>query len=332
MTTELTTHTMRQITRSSYGGPSALEMSTVPWPDPEPDRVLVEIKAAAVNPYDVHLMTGTPAIARLTTGLFGPKDPTLGVDFSGVVVAAGSEVDRWKPGDEVFGVLPGTFAEYGLARPDRMARKPAHVRWEEAAAVPLASSTALQSFQKGGGVKPGMNVLINGAAGGIGSQAIQIAKAYGATVTAVCSTRSVELCRELGADHVIDYTKDDYTQTGPYELVLDNVGLRKLRHIARATAEGGTTVMISGPKKTFPILSRMVRMVIGSKFSKRTLAPLLAGYTEEDFEEIRSMLDSGALKPAIHRVVPFEDTAVAMQHQIDGHAQGKTVIAMDEAS
>ena len=241
---------MKAIVYRCYGSPDVLKLEDVEKPTPADDEVLVRVRAASVNPLDWHYMRGTPYIMRLDSGVGTPTSTRMGVDFSGTVEAVGRNVKRFRPGDEVFGGRRGAFAEYVTVREDRaLALKPANVTFEQAAAVPIAAMTALQALRDKGGIQPGQKVLINGASGGVGTFAVQIAKSFGAEVTGVCSTRNLDLVRSLGADHVIDYTKEDFTKSGQrYDLILDNVGNHPLLALRRVLTPGGTMVIVGGSK------------------------------------------------------------------------------------
>jgi len=236
---------MKAIVYYDYGPPDVLRLADVDKPLPREKQVLVRIRAAAANPLDWHYVRGTPFLMRMDSGFRNPKDSSVGVDMAGEVVAVGSSVTQFKPGDQVFGTVNGAFAEYALTTEGRIAPKPANLTFEQAAAVPVAALTALQGLRDKGRIQPGQKVLINGASGGVGTFAVQIAKSLGAEVTGICSTRNVELVRSLGADHVIDYTQEDFTRgTGKYDVILDNVGNRSLSEYRRVLGPAGTYVMI----------------------------------------------------------------------------------------
>ena len=241
---------MRAIVQDVYGLPDVLELHDVDVPTPDDDQVLIEVVASSLNIYDWHMTTGTPYMARAVAGLTRPKHPVPGADVAGVVVSVGKDVSDIAVGDEVFGDIGyGAFAEYALAKPGSIAPKPANVTFEQAAAAPLAALTALQGLRDVGGIQPGQRVLVNGASGGVGTYAVQIARALGAEVTAVCSTSKVETARSLGADHVIDYTKDDYVATEQgYDILFDNAGNRPWSQTSRVLKPGGINVTITGPK------------------------------------------------------------------------------------
>lgn len=245
------TQRMKAIVSRCYGPPEALKLEEIAKPIPEDNQVLVKVRAAAVNPLDWHYMRGEPYVMRLMSGLGQPADARVGVDFAGTVEAVGKSVTRFKPGDEVFGGRSGAFAEYIAVREDRaLVLKPANLTFEQAASVPIAAVTALQGLRDKGRVQAGQKVLINGASGGVGTFAVQIAKSFGADVTGVCSTRNVELVRSIGADHVIDYTQEDFTQGEErYDLILDNVGNRSLSDLRRVLKDSGALVIVGASSR-----------------------------------------------------------------------------------
>ena len=325
---------MLALSRDRYGTADVLESRTVGTPTVADHQVLIRVHASSVNPYDWHTLTGTPYVARLQGGLRAPKNAQLGSDVSGIIVAMGADVTGFEIGDEVLGACPSAYAEYALARQDLVVHKPANVTFEDAAAIPLASTTALQGLRDKGHIAARQKVLINGASGGIGTQAIQIAKSYGAVVTGVCSTRNVDMVRSVGADHVIDYTETDYARTGEqYDMILDTVGNRSMRDNRRALVNEGRYVMVGVPKKgnwIAPLLYPLRALVL-SLLSSQTMTPMLANYTQDDLLILAGLLESGALKPVIDQRFPLGETAAALQRQADGHARGKTIITVIEA-
>jgi NADPH:quinone reductase-like Zn-dependent oxidoreductase len=322
---------MKAIVHSCYGKADVLRLADVAKPAPGDDEVLVAVRAAAVNPLDWHYMTGTPYIMRLESGLGRPKSERLGVDFAGTVVAVGANVKRFRPGDEVLGSRFGAFADYVVVREGRaLVPKPANLSFEQAAAVPVAAITALQGLRDKGRVQPGDRVLINGASGGVGTFAVQIAKALGAEVTGVCSTRNVELVRSLGADHVIDYTKDDFTHSRQrYDVVIDNVGNHSLWDVGRVLAPDGVVVRIGGPKDD-PWLGPVPGFAtapIMSLFSSRRFVMLLAQMNEPDLLVLRDLIEAGKVKPVVDRSYAFEDVAEALRYLETQRARGKVVVS-----
>lgn len=319
---------MRAITFSRYGSPEVLELTDIEKPFPKEDEILVKVHASSVNIAEWYAMTGL-FLARIGNGIIKPKDTRLGVDFAGVVEEVGNKVTDFRPGDEVFGGRSGAFAEYVTLR-KAIAHKPANVTFEEAAAVPTAGITALQGLRDHGKIQPGQKVLINGASGGVGSFAVQIAKALGAEVTAVCSTQNMEHARSLGADQVIDYTKEDFTRSGQrYDLLLDVNGRGSWFDYRRVLAPEAKVVIVGGPRT--PVigpLSHVVQMKIASLGSKRKVAFFVAQFNREDMGVLKDLLESGKVKPFVERTYPLSKIADAMRHLGGGHAKGKIVITM----
>lgn len=321
---------MQAITYQRYGPPDVLELREVDAPAVGDDQVLVRVHAAGVNPADWHYLLGTPYLVRLIAGLRRPKRQILGFDMAGRVEAVGREVTRFRPGDDVFGEVGGAYAEFVACREDRLVIKPAGVSYEQAAAVPVAALTALQGLRDRGRIEAGHHVLINGASGGVGTFAVQIAKTFGATVTAVCSARNVELVRTLGADTVLDYTQTDFTAGDDrFDLILDAVGnhpLRACRRVMNADATyvavGATTGDWIGP------LTHLLRVRLASFGGNGRMVSMLAKSTPADLHVLAELLESGAVTAVIDRVVPLADAAEALRHQGEGHAQGKTVISV----
>jgi NADPH:quinone reductase-like Zn-dependent oxidoreductase len=327
---ELQATTMKAIVAPRYGSAEVLEYRDVPKPVVGDDDVLVRVHASSVNPADWHGMTGTPFLVRIAGGGFRkPKQPILGSDVAGSVEAVGANVTEFRPGDEVFGGRAGAYAEYVTATSkSAIVPKPANVTVEEVAGVAIAGLTALQGLRDKGKVRAGQKVLINGASGGVGTYAVQIAKSYGAEVTAVCSTRNVEMVRSIGADHVIDYTQEDFTHSGQYDLFYDAIGNRSLTACRRAIKPGGIYVGVSGPKQMYRLFPRMLRMAVLSLFGSRKMGPMLAKHTKEDMAALADLLESGKVRTVIDRRYPLSETADAMRYQEQGHAQGKTVITI----
>jgi len=323
---------MRAVVHRCYGGPELLHLESVAQPVPADDELLVKVQAASVNPLDWHYMTGTPYIVRLDSGFGAPKDTRLGVDFAGTVEAVGGSVRRFKPGDEVFGGRTGAFAEYLTVRESRaVVLKPPNVTFEQAAAVPIAAITALQALRDKGDIRPGQQVLINGASGGVGTFAVQLAKSFGAEVTGVCSTRNVELVRTLGADHVIDYTREDFTRgAGHYDLIVDNVGSHSLLAYRRVLKPGGALVIVGGPSNGNWLgpLSGMLGALALSPFVSQKVEPILAELTGKDLAALSDLMQAGKLTAAIDRSVPLANAAEAIRYVQGGHARGKVVISV----
>ncbi len=326
------TELMKAIVYRCYGSPDVLEFEDVDKPTPADDEVLVKVHAAAVNPLDWHYMRGSPYIMRLGVGLGAPTRTSMGVDFAGTVEAVGSNVKRFKPGDEVFGGRSGAFAEYVTVREDRaLALKPANMTFEQAASVPIAGITALQALRDKGQLKPGQKVLINGASGGVGTFAVQIAKSYGAEVTGVCSTRNVEMVRSIGADHVIDYTQEDYTKSGQhYDLIIDNVGNHSLLANKRVLNPDGIFVIIGGPKGNWlaplmnPIKALMLSPFVGQEF-----VMILAKLDKDDLAILGDLMQAGKVTPVIDRRYRLSEVPAAIRYSEEGHARGKIVIDLE---
>ena len=321
--------TMKAIVHPCYGKAHVLRYEDVAVPQPGEREVLVEVRAVALNPLDWHYMTGTPYIMRLESGLGRPKSDRLGVDFAGIVSAVGPGVTRFEPGDEVLGSRFGAFAEYAVVAEDRaLVTKPSRLSFEQAAAVPVAAITALQGLRDKGRVKAGDKVLINGASGGVGTFAVQIAKALGAEVTGVCSTRNVELVRSLGADHVIDYRQDDFTRGGQrYDVIIDNVGNHPLRAVRRVLEPDGTYVRIGGPKHDpwlGPVLGFLTAPLM-SRVSSQEFEVLLAEMNAADLMVLNSMIDAGQVTPVIDRTYPLQDIPAAIGYLESQRARGKVV-------
>jgi len=302
-----------------------LRLREIDVPDIAEREVLVRIHAASVNPYDRHMMRGKPLFVRFTgNGMRRPKQVVPGVDLAGVVEAAGPEVTRFRPGDEVFGMRAGAFADYLNVHEDRLAPKPANVTFEQAAAVPLAALTALQGLRKGG-IAKGRKVLIIGASGGIGTFAVQLARHFGAEVTAVCSTRNVETARSLGAHHVFDYTREDFVRSGQaYDVILDGVSSRSIGERLRALAPDGALVVIGGP------IRRLAAMMVVSRFSRRNVGLMLTHNSREDLLLLGELLAKGEIAPVIERTYPMEGVPAAIRHVEQGHSQGKHVIRVHQ--
>ena len=325
---------MKAVVYTDYGSPDVLEIRDVKKPVPNDDQVLIKVRAASINPLDWHFIEGTPYIMRIGVGLRKPKDPRLGVDMSGQVEAVGKNVTQFKPGDEVFGGRNGAFAEYVCARADRaIVLKPANLTFEQAACVPIAAITALQGLRDKGKIQPGQKVLINGASGGVGTFAVQIAKTFGADVTGVCSTRNLDLVRSLGADHVIDYTKEDFTKGEQrYDLILDNVGNQPLSGFRRALQPKGICVMIGGggPNDGGLIgpMARPVKALLMSPFVSQKMGMFMAELNKQDLTILGDLMQSGKVTPVIDRTYPLSQIAEAIRYLEQGHARGKVVISM----
>jgi NADPH:quinone reductase-like Zn-dependent oxidoreductase len=316
---------MKAFVYERYGPPERLRVAEVDKPAPNAEEVLVRVLAASVNAADWHVLRGKPLFSRATLGLLRPRHKILGVDIAGQVEAVGGGVTRFKGGDEVYANLLdhgyGGFAEYVAVPADAMSLKPAKLSFEEAAAVPMAAVTALQGLRHHGELRPDQQVLINGATGGVGSFAVQLAKAYGAEVTAVTSTRNLDLVRSLGADQVIDYAKEDFTRTGRrYDLILDTVGNRSVADLRRALAEGGKAAVTG--------FTSVARLLGVSLRGGKDVAQVQAHVTTTDLELLTELIEAGKLRPQIDRRYRFADIPAAIAYLEQGHARGKVVVAL----
>jgi NADPH:quinone reductase-like Zn-dependent oxidoreductase len=324
---------MQAIVYREYGPPDVLRLERTERWLPEDHQVVIEVRAASANPLDWHYMRGTPYLMRMDSGWRAPKSPRLGADVAGVVVEVGKNVTRFKPGDEVFGTGGGTFAEYVRSSETKIVRKPADVTFEQAAAIPVAALTALQGLRDKGHLQPGQKVLINGASGGVGTFAVQIAKALGAEVTGVCSTRNLGLVRSLGADHVVDYTSEDVTQGAErYDLILDNVGTRPLLDFRRVMKPDGIFVIIGGggpnDGKLIGPMARPLQGLLLAPFVSQQFVMLLADINDKDLTVVRDMIAAKKLTPVIDRTYPLSEVPDAIRYLEEGHARGKVVITV----
>jgi NADPH:quinone reductase-like Zn-dependent oxidoreductase len=323
---------MKAIVYAKYGSPDVLQLKEVAKPTPKDDEVLVKVHAVAVNAADWHLLRADPFLVRLSSGLLEPKNKILGADVAGRVEAVGGNVKQFKPGDEIFGDLSGCgfggFAEYVCAREDVLTLKPVNSSFEEAAAVPMAAVTALQGLRDKGQIQPGQKVLINGASGGVGTFAVQIAKSFGAEVTAVCSTRNLDMVRAIGADHVVDYRREDFTRNGQhYDLILAANGYRSISDYRRALTPGGTYVMTGGAGAQM-----FEAMLLGpwmSMTGSKKMTSLLARPDKKDLAFMKELLEAGKVVPVIDRCYPLREVADAIRYLEEGHARGKVVITID---
>ena len=326
---------MKAIVYCDYGV-NNLKLEQIEKPMPTDDQLLVRVRAASLNPYDWHFVEGTPYVMRaMGVGLRKPKDTRLGVDFAGTVEAVGKNVSQFKPGDEVFGGRTGAFAEYVCPRATRaVAMKPANVSFEDAAAVNIAGITALQGLRDKGKVQPGQKVLINGASGGVGTFAVQIAKSLGAEVTGVCSTRNVDLVKSLGADHVIDYTKEDFTKGAErYDVMLDNVGNRSLSECKGVLTPKGKYVLVGGGGASdqgfLGGLGKALWAVVYSKFVNQEMGMMMADANQKDLTTLADMMQSGKVKAVIDRTYKLDQVPEAIRYLEQGHARGKVIVTVD---
>jgi NADPH:quinone reductase-like Zn-dependent oxidoreductase len=326
--------TMKAIVQDRYGGPEVLELRDIDKPAPKEDQVLVRVHAAGLHRGDWHVMTGLPYLIRLvvpTLGLRRPKIPVRGMDVAGRVEAVGTNVTRFRPGDAVFGWTDGSYAEYATAPEDHLAPKPANLSFERAAVVPISGIAALQGLRDTGQVQPGQRVLILGAAGGVGWFAVQLAKAFGAEVTGVGSTAQVELIRSIGADDVIDYTRDDVTDgTRRWDLILDTGGHRPLSRLRRALTPRGTLVIVGseGRGRWMGGFDRQLRALVLSRFVGQRLRMLSSQPRQDDLQTLRELIEAGKLTPVIDRTFPLREVPAAIRHLVAGHGRGKLVIAV----
>jgi NADPH:quinone reductase-like Zn-dependent oxidoreductase len=321
---------MKAIVYTEYGPPEVLQLQEVEKPTPEDHQVLIRVQAVSLNPAEWHIRNGM-LLARLIggTGLFRPKRTISGADIAGRVEAVGKNVTQFKPGDEVFGRRdPGGFAEYVCASEKPIAVKPANLSFEQAAAVPVAALTALQSLRDAGQVQPGQNVLINGASGGVGTFTVQIAKVFGARVTGVCSTRNVELVRSLGADHVLDYTQEDFARTGQrYDLIIDNVGNHSVADYARALTPKGTCIIVGFSSVALLLQQQLLGRLV-SRTGSQKISSMLAHTKQADLIILKELMEAGKVRPVIDRTYPLTQVAEAYRYAETGHARGKVVVTL----
>jgi NADPH:quinone reductase-like Zn-dependent oxidoreductase len=320
---------MKAIVYHSYGSPDVLKCEEIEKPTPADDEVLIKVRAAAVNPAD-RLFRGTSYIVRILTGLRKPKDTRLGRDVAGQVEAVGENVTQFKPGDEVFGSCRGAFAEYVCTSERAVVVKPDNVTFEQAASVPVAAITALQGLRDKGRIQPGQKVLINGAAGGVGTFAVQIAKSFGVDVTGVCSTRNVEMVRSIGADRVIDYTQEDFTKgTQRYDLIFDCVGNHSLSACRRVLNPNGICILAGAPHKVWTVLIRVLKALVLSRFVSQKFVMFIARRSKEDLTMMHELMEAGKVTPVIDRRYRLSEVPEAIRYLEEGHARGKVVITLE---
>jgi NADPH:quinone reductase-like Zn-dependent oxidoreductase len=319
---------MQAIVQDRYGSAEVLEARDIDRPAIADDEVLVRVRAASVHVGDWILMTGVPYVMRMGTGLSKPKNPVPGTDIAGTVEAVGTRVQSLRPGDDVFGWCTGAFAEYVRAPEDQLVKKPANLTFEQAAAVGVSASTALQLLRDDASVQPGQKVLINGASGGVGTFAVQIAKAYGAEVTGVCSTKNVEMVRSIGADHVIDYTQEDFRGGAKrYDVILDNVGDRSMAETRRALTSNGT-LLSNGGGHAAGKLGRTIRGFLVSLVVRQQGRPSVKTQNRSDLIALKELVEAGRVTPVIGGTYPLGQTADAISQVAAGHARGTLVIAV----
>ena len=324
---------MKAIVQDRFGPPDVLRLAEVDPPEIGPDDVLVRVAAVGLNPYDWHMVRGDPLVARLMgqMGLRRPSARVAGVDAAGEVTAVGPNVRELRPGDAVLGFCAGALAEYARGKAEEVVPKPARLSVEQAAAVPMASLTALQGLRDAGGVRAGHRVLVNGAAGGVGTFAVQIATALGAEVTGVCSTGNVELVSSLGATHVVDYTAEDFTDGRVrYDVILDNVGNRPLGRLRQALTPTGTLVLNGGgsPGRVIGAIAPMARAVVTDRFVRQRLRPFVAKPNQADLRTLTGLVDDERLTPVLDRTYPMAATADGLRHVEQGHTRGKVVVTV----
>jgi|GEM_PF-9643 len=327
---------MKAIVYHDYGSPDTLRLEEIEKPVPNDNQLLIKVHAVSVNPLDWHFMEGIPYLGRpLAFGFLKPEVTRLGVDYAGTVEAVGKNVNEFKPGDEVYGNKFGAFAEYVVATDKALALKPANLTFEQAASLPVAAITALQALRDHGKIQPGQKVLINGASGGVGTFAVQIAKSFGADVTGVCSGRNAEMVRSLGADHVIDYTKEDFTKRAErYDLILDNVGSQPLSGFRRVLAPTGKYIVVGGggvndSRWAGPMIG-VTKMLILKPFVSQEMKMMLAEMNRKDLTLLADLIQTGKVKPVIDRTYPFSQLPEAMRYLEEGHARGKVVVTVGD--
>ena len=319
---------MKAIVQDRYGSAEVLEAQEIDKPEIGDNEVLVRVHAASIHVGDWILMTGSPLIMRLATGLRKPKNRVPGTDVAGTVEAVGKGVTRLRAGDEVFGWASGAFAEYATAIEDQFEEKPANLTFEEAASVGVSATTALQLLRDDGKVQPGQKILINGASGGVGTFAVQIAKAFGAEVTGVSSTRNVEMVRSIGADHVIDYTREDFTASPErYDLILDNVGNHSMARTRRALTQDGKLISNGGGHADGK-LGRTIRAMVASMVVRQQATPTVKTQNRDDLVALKALIEAGKVRPVIDRTYPLIQTSAAIDHVATGHARGTVVLSV----
>jgi len=324
---------MKAAVYTRYGAPDVVQITDVEKLVPNNNEILIKVRAASVNPLDWHFMRGTPYGVRIVAGLRKPKVARLGADVAGQVEAVGKDIMQFKPGDQVFGTCKGAFAEYACAPESALAMKPDNATFEQAACVPIAGLTALQGLRNKGKVQPGQTVLINGASGGVGTFAVQIAKSFGADVTGVCSTRNVEMVRSIGADRVIDYTREDFTRSGQrYDVFFDCIGQHSLSVCRRVLNPKGIYVGAGGPSDRWMIgpIARMIKSLVLSRFGSQKLGGLLTKRNEEDLTLLRELIQAGKVRPVIDRSYRLSEVREAIQYLEEGHARGKVVVTLED--
>jgi NADPH:quinone reductase-like Zn-dependent oxidoreductase len=323
---------MKAIVYDRYGSPDVLQYQEIEKPIPADDQVLIQVRASSANPYDWHFIRGTPSFIRLFTGIRAPKSRRAGADVAGVVEATGRNVTSFKPGDPIFGTAAGSFAEYACAPASSVALKPESLTWEQAASLPIAGVTALQGLRDKGRIRAGQRVLINGAAGGVGTFAVQIAKSYGARVTGVCSTRNIELVRSIGADDLVDYTREDFIHGGRrYDVFFDLVGNNRLSACLGVLEPSGTYIGCGGgapDRRSIELLGSMLQAAAMAPFVTQKLPGFLAKVNTADLSFLADLIQAGKIAPVLDRSYALKETASAIRYLEQGHARGKVVITV----
>ncbi len=320
---------MKAIVQDTYGTSEVMQFRDVGMPTPKPGEVLIQVRASAIDAGVWHLMTGLPYMIRPALGLRRPRNPIRGTDVAGVVEAVGADVTEFKPGDEVFGTCWAAFAEYVTTKPSKLTRKPENLTYEQAAAIPVSATTALNALRDKGEVQPGQRVLVIGAGGGVGSYAVQLAKMFGADVTGLCSTSKMDFVRSLGADEVLDYTKDDFTRD-EFDLILDIAGNRPLNHVRKALSARGTLVIVGGENggKILGGTQWMLKAPLLSLFTSHRVRGVISLANKKDLEVLRDLAEAGKIVPAIDRVHPLSEVPQAVAYAQAGKAKGKIVITV----
>ncbi len=322
--------TMAAVVQDGYGSADVLHLARITRPEPSGDEVLVRVHATGLDRGQWHVMTGRPYLLRLVAGVRGPRNPVMGLDMAGTVVKAGPAVTRFSAGDEVFGFGRGTFAEYAAAREGKLARKPANASFEQAAVVPVSAVTALLAVTDAGHVQPGQEVLVTGASGGVGSYAVQLAAAFGAEVTGVCSTAKADLVRSLGAAHIVDYTRDDFAAgTRRYDLIIDIAGNPSLSRLRRALAPAGTAVIVGGEDGgNLTGMGRQFRALALSPLVRQRLTMLTPRQRSADLDRLTVLIEAGTVTPSIGATYPLDQVPEAMRYLEAGKARGKIAITI----
>lgn len=320
---------MKAIVQDRYGSPDVLELREIEMPVVDDDGVLVRVRAAGVNALDWHLMRGIPSLVRLSEGLRRPKNPVRGVDVAGVVEAVGKNVTEFHRGDEVFGMRSGAFAEYVCGKEKHFVTKPAGLTFEQAAAVPVAAETALQGLRDKGQIRPGQKVLVNGASGGVGTFAVQVAKSFGANVAGVCSTGNVDMVRSIGANRVFDYTREDFVRDGQqYDMIFDVAGNRSWSECRRVLSRNGSLVLAGQSGRKKPSVLPLLLSPLASRFMRQKLVSFIAKHNKADLVTLKGLIEAGKVTPIIDRSYPLREVPEAIRYLGEGHPRAKVVITV----